>query len=92
MEEQDEAPRPLAEKPELYGDLAPVWDCFWFLHPSRQVGMDVGAILLSEIVIYWKVVGFVTDADDLAEKVRLVRAMDAEFLNHHRRKADGIRN
>ncbi len=90
MEEQEKAPAPLARKLELYDDLIPVWECFWFLHPSRPMGMDIGAIPLSEIVIYWKEVGLVADQDDLIEKVRLIRSMDTEFLNYHRGKSSGV--
>jgi hypothetical protein len=90
MEEQDEPPGPLAQLEEIYPDLVPIWECFWFLHPSRPTGMDVGAIPLSEIVTYWKEVGLVSDQEDLREKVRLVRVMDTEFLNHHRSKSDAV--
>ena len=85
MEEQPEAPKPLRDRPELFEDLYPIWEAFWFLHPSRQIGMDVGAIALQDIISYWKMVG-VEGRSELMERVALVRAMDNTFLEYARNK------
>lgn len=86
MEEQPEAPNPLKSRPELYDDLVPVWEAFWFLHSSRPVGMDVGAISLTEIIAYWRELHGVSGRSDLVEKVHLIRAMDMKFLELNREK------
>lgn len=89
MEEQEDNPN-LPPKPELYQDLIPVWECFWFLSPSRPQGMDLGAITLTEIVTYWKEIGGVIDQDDLNEKTRLVRIMDNTFLEIAKEKNSAV--
>jgi|TARA_Y100000310_G_C20704101_1_gene833179 hypothetical protein len=88
MEEQAEAPKALQEKPELYADLIPVWECFLALSPARPQGMDLGAIPISEIVTYWKEIGRVFEHTDLIEKTYLIQAMDAVFLHEMRAKAE----
>jgi hypothetical protein len=90
MEEQPEPPKPLAERPELYLDLHPVWECFWFLHPSRPMGMEAGAIPLTEIIAYWRDAYGILDQADLAEKIRLVRCLDNVFLRHSKESNDGV--
>lgn len=89
MEEQEDNPN-LPQKPELYDDLVPIWECFWFLSPARPQGMDLGAIPLSEIVTYWKEIGGVTSQTALNENVRLVRILDNEFLEICRAKANAV--
>jgi len=44
----------LEEKPVLYPDLYPDWKAFWILSGSRQVGMGIGNIQISEIYAYMK--------------------------------------
>ena len=85
MEDQPEPPKPLRNRPEIYEDLQSVWECFWFLHPARPVGMDVGAILLTEIIAYWTMVG-VGSREELMQRVALVRAMDNVYLEHARKR------
>jgi hypothetical protein len=79
MEDQEDNPK-VPPKPEIYDDLLPIWNCFWFLSPARPQGMDIGAIPLSEIVTYWKTIGGVTSLTDLNERTRLVRVLDEAFL------------
>tara|TARA_R110000751_G_scaffold10671_3_gene38653 strand:- start:2446 stop:2706 length:261 start_codon:yes stop_codon:yes gene_type:complete len=86
MEEQPEAPNPLRNRPELYDDLAPVWEAFWFLNSSRPIGMEAGAIPLSEIIAYWRELHGLTARSDLVERVHLIRAMDTKFLELNREK------
>lgn len=90
MEEQPEPPKVLLNKPDLYDDLIPIWESFWFLHPARPAGMDVGAIPLTEIIAYWREVVGVASRSELTEKVRLVRAMDKAFLEYVKENRDGI--
>lgn len=90
MEEQPEPPGPLLNKPDLYEDLIPVWESFWFLHLSRPVGMEVGAIPLSEIIAYWRDIVGVGSRLELAEKVNLVRIMDETFLKYSKENRDGV--
>ncbi len=77
------------DRPELKEDLYDVWDGFQFLSPSRPVGMDVGAIPVSEYLAYYHdLMG--SRGEALERQVRLTRAVDVEFLawNRERRKAD----
>ena len=90
MEEQETYSEKIPEKPELYADLIPIWECFQFLSPARPIGMELGAIPLSEIVAYWKDVVGVLSQDDLKEKVSLVRAVDEEYLKIMREKHSGF--
>ena len=86
MEEQEDNPN-LPPRPEIYDDLIPVWECFWFLSPARPQGMDLGAIPLSEIVTYWKDIFGVILTADFIEKTRLVRVLDEEYLRLSRERA-----
>ncbi len=59
-----------------------MWQAFWALSPSRAVGMDVGAIPLSEVVAYFKLTGL-ADPELREDYARFIRAMDAAFLDWH---------
>ena len=87
MEEQDDPPKPLLEKGELFQDLVPVWEAFWTLHPARQSG---GGLLMSDIVFYWRDLMGVVNQEDLKYKTLLVRKMDNEYLKVMREKSDGV--
>lgn len=87
MEEQEAFSERVPETPEIYPDLAPVWEAFEFLSPSRPQGMSLGAIPLTEIVAYWKEIGGVLNQADLNEKVRLVRRLDDVYLAIMREKS-----
>lgn len=68
---------PLQDRPDV--DTETVWfmSAFGTLSASRSVGMSLGSIPLSEIVIYWREVGRI---GPIKEFVRVMRAMDSEWL------------
>ena len=86
MEEQDDPPKVLEERPELFPDLYPVWDAFWYLHSTRSSGMSIGGILTSEIISYWRDLIGITDQAEVAEKANYIRKMDDEYLRIIRAK------
>ncbi|MBS0661371.1 MAG: hypothetical protein JSR82_24425 [Verrucomicrobia bacterium] len=81
--ESDRAAEALAERPELdpYW-LAPIYDAFTRLSRSRPMGMEAGAIPLSEILHYAEVFRPEDDDADRREFVELVLGLDAVFLEH----------
>lgn len=86
MEEQAEPPDALKNRVELFEDLVPVWDAFWFLSGSRT---ENGTIPVSEMVAYLRDVRGEKDKDALQEKVTLIRAIDLKFLELTRQENDG---
>jgi len=77
MEALDKTPEALLNKPEVLPHLFPIWEAFWFLHPSRPQGMAPGAIPLTEMISYFRLMGLTVD---LPGKVLLLRSLDVEFL------------
>jgi len=71
-------PKALQERPELDDRLTPYWETFWTLHPSRPVGMNVGAIQVRDIVEFLRLSGLTMDSE-LRRGVRLVCALDTEW-------------
>ena len=78
MEAQPEAPRILQNRPDLFDDLKPVWDAFQFLSSGRQYP---NAISLSEMVVYFRDFVGEPDRDKMQLNVRLIRALDLEYLD-----------
>jgi hypothetical protein len=85
METQPEPPKPLKEKPDLYDDLIPVWESFWFLRSSIE---NVKGIPLTESIAYWKNVIGINDQVLLSEKISLIHAMDSAFVEIAKEKAE----
>jgi hypothetical protein len=52
--------------------------------------MDVGAIPLSDIIVYWRELYGVFDRLELMERVSLVRVLDNEYLEYVRSKDNGV--
>lgn len=80
MESQLEAPGALKKRGQLYPDLRPIWDAFWFLNSSRATGMSVGAIPLNEMVTYWRDMVGVKSRTELFDNIKLLQKMDATYL------------
>lgn len=56
-----------------------IWESFWLLSPSRQMGMRVGRIGIDSIFLYADGIGMV----EVEEKLRLTRfinALDAVYV------------
>jgi hypothetical protein len=75
----------LAERPELFEDLHDVVDAFAVLSAGRTLSLGLGAavanpIPLVEVEAYCRLAGIV----DTAEFCRLIRAMDAAYLERVR--------
>ncbi len=71
-------PNALQERPDLDERLLPYWETFWTLHPSRPMGMNVGAIPVRDMIDYLRLTGLTTDAE-LRRGIRLVGALDSEW-------------
>lgn len=70
---------PLDIEPELYEDLADVWQAFHTLSNDRPIGMGaVGGITFTAIHHYAERF----EIEDFDEFCALIRAMDAEYLKH----------
>ena len=85
MEAQDEPPKPLKERPELYEDLTSVWESFWFLRTSLE---NVKGIPITSTVSYLKNVIGIENQVLLSENISLIHAMDTAFVEIAREKAE----
>lgn len=79
----------LDTRPELYADLIPVWNTFMELNNSRDIGMSGPSGLRASDVAACLDLGGIHDADTRSEWYRLIRALDATFLEHVRTKQNG---
>ena len=68
--------------------LAGYWEAFHVLSPSRQVGMTVGAIPLTEVLAYMQMF-MIQDEDERRELLRYVQILDRVFLDHVRQEEQG---
>ncbi|MCG7598885.1 hypothetical protein MHM84_03740 [Halomonas sp. McH1-25] len=82
-EQRGYAPQALLDRPEL--DLTERWymQAFSALSPSRQSGMGVGGIPVSEIKAYAEFVDIVTEPDEF---LAVIRAMDAVWLEEQAKR------
>jgi len=71
----------LNEKPTLYPDLYPDWKAFWILSGSRQVGMGLGNIQISEIYAYMKMFN-VTKPTEREHLLSRIQILDNTYLKH----------
>lgn len=69
---------------ELLTGLGVYYEAYWQLHTTRQVGMGVGPIPHTEIILYARLRGFDDDMRYTLE--HHVRAMDNAFLEHTNKK------
>lgn len=77
----------MLEQPILAPHLAPVWQLFWLVHPSRQLSMaGPWYIPLSELLtaVQWQ--GWMT-ADDQRWALLLLQAMDDTYLTWWQERA-----
>ena len=81
MEEKTgKTPAPLLDKPSVDTTVQWYLDAFFLLTNSRNTGMSVGRIPLSEITNYGLVFG--TIEDDLRSFCYVINAMDDVYLKH----------
>jgi len=64
-----------------------VWflNAFSMLTGSRRVGMSLGGIPISEMLVYWSEIGNIGPFDEF---VSVINAMDAKYLQHVAQKQD----
>ncbi len=73
------------DRPVLHEDLAEVWQAFLDLSAGRVVEWTAHPIPVTEIEAVLRLQG-VTDTEDRAEWLRLIRAMDQRWLAWARQK------
>lgn len=71
-------PSPLLNRPDITPEIAWYLDAFFLLNSSRQTGMSVGRIPLSEVTNYALVFG--TIGDDLKDFCSIISRLDAAYL------------
>jgi ribulose bisphosphate carboxylase small subunit len=67
-----------------------LWQAFLTLNAGRQVGMEVNAIALSDVLAYCELVG-IDDPDERAELLTVVQRLDDAYLKYirdHRKGGD----
>ena len=76
----------LENRPELEGHLLPYYKIYIHLNRSRDVGFGVGAIKISEIYSYCRLmcINSITEREDV---LWAVQVLDTEFLAHQDDKA-----
>jgi hypothetical protein len=85
LEERGEAVPALQNKPELDEFLIPYWKAFQVLSSSRQIGMGIGAIPLTEIEAYMRIYG-IEDQEEREDMVYLIGEMDRVFIEYCNKK------
>jgi len=76
--DESEIPAALLDEPELLQGLALYYNAFWELFSDRQLGMSVGPIPYSSIMMYsreWNL-----DEEMSHAMLKLVRKMDNAFI------------
>jgi hypothetical protein len=79
LQKRAEAGKPapaLENRPELYEDLADVWDLFWQLHRSRQCGFGACPLSVMDIRAALELYAVA----DKVEFYELIVTMDQEWL------------
>jgi len=71
----------LDEKPVLYPDLQQDWKAFWQLSGSRQVGMGLGNIQISEIYAYMRMFR-ITNLEEREHFLTHIQILDRTYLNY----------
>jgi len=80
-------PEWITEAPEPPEHQSDVWEAFHILSDSRQSGMSVGPIPLTEIESFFRMFS-INDPDLVHEWLTLIREMDNEFMQFMRNKED----
>ena len=76
---QDSKKTPLDDRPKTDEEVNWFLSVFNTLSNSRPVGMDYGALVLSEIIIYWEKVDQFGPLDEFIE---IMHALDRIFLQY----------
>ena len=71
----------LDEKPILYPDLQPDWKAFWRLSGSRQVGMGLGNIQISEIYAYMRMFRII-NLEEREHFLSRIQILDRTYLKY----------
>lgn len=75
-----------ANQPVLFNDLKWIYDAFWALSNSRQLGMaSAQPILVSEVLSYCELTG-IWDLEDREELLYFVQFLDKIFLQEMEKK------
>lgn len=74
----------LANRPEIPIELIYLWEAFWILNGSRQIGFGTGPIPLTEISAYCHLF----NVSDVQFFVACIRAMDGQYLAHKSEEAE----
>jgi len=69
----------LDEEPELFDDLAPYWNAFHIMSPSRNTGMSIGAIPLPAYESYFRIFG-IDSLEEQLDHIKYVGVLDSEYL------------
>ena len=85
--DDEELPPFLEKMPQLRFDLAWIVEAFYVLSGSRQIGMGVGAIPISEIEAYIHLYGLIDE--DIDRFIKLIAAMDSAYVQHANRRNNG---
>lgn len=76
-------PKRFFERPDLPKEFEWLMEAFWVLHSSRQSGMGIGYIPLTEIKAYAEMF----DVPDVRMLVGCIRALDRIFVERESEKA-----
>jgi hypothetical protein len=74
---------PLATRPEITPEIAFYLEAFEILSSSRSVGMSLGNIPVSEIILYGTTFPII---DDLFTFVQVIARVDGLYLSHLNKK------
>lgn len=77
-EKTGDIPTPLLNKPERIGYIEWYIEAFFLLNSSRQTGMSVGHIPLSEIIKYGETFG--TMGESLKDFCTIITGLDSAYL------------
>jgi hypothetical protein len=72
----------LDRKPDLFEDVAEVWEAFWVLNKGRDIGFGPGFIKLSEIAAYLTMFPHPRPAFF----IRGIQALDSVYLSDYSKK------
>ncbi|CCG08675.1 phage tail assembly chaperone [Pararhodospirillum photometricum] len=86
--EDGEEPPEVCIAPPLSPALTRYVEAFHYLSSDRPVGMDVGAIPTSAILAFAREIDGVAGRRELLLYLRMVRAIDDEFLRARRASAE----
>jgi len=71
----------------LFKHLYLDWNAFWHLSGSRQIGMGLGNIQISEIYAYMQMFE-ITDVGERRDFLRHIQVLDSTYLEFHNEKRE----